>query len=75
MRQKKRPRVVHSYEEQIILWVSGESVHSDHRFPSGECCPDYSCCQEGMDIAPYSQRVKQALKNKIKLPVALLPYQ
>lgn len=28
--------------EQLERWVVGESVHNDE---SGECCPDFSCCQ------------------------------
>lgn len=28
-------------EEQLRLWVKGESVHNKER---DECCPDFSCC-------------------------------
>lgn len=29
-------------DEQLALWVNGESVHNDER---DECCPDFSCCR------------------------------
>jgi len=32
-------------DEQLKLWVAGESVHNDAR---GECCPDFSCCNKDM---------------------------
>jgi len=28
-------------DEQLNLWVDGNSVHNDTR---DECCPDFSCC-------------------------------
>lgn len=28
-----------TYQEQLDLWVAGESVHGD------QCCPDFSCCK------------------------------
>lgn len=30
-------------EEQLQLWVNGDSVHNDER---DECCPDFSCCNQ-----------------------------
>ena len=48
-------------EEQLRLWVAGQSVHRDdvfidivdehdnvlkrERVEGGECCPDFSCCE------------------------------
>lgn len=32
-------------DEQLKLWVKGISVHND---TSGECCPDFSCCQPAL---------------------------
>jgi len=34
-------------EEQLALWVAGDSRHGE------ECCPDFSCCQSelGADAA------------------------
>ena len=32
-------------DEQIALWVNGESVHNSAR---EECCPDFSCCQPSL---------------------------
>lgn len=29
-------------QEQMELWVKGESIHNDER---DECCPDFSCCK------------------------------
>ena len=29
-------------EEQLDLWVQGQSVHNAER---DECCPDFSCCR------------------------------
>lgn len=43
----KPVRVVQTIEEQIRLWVSGESTHrATGREPPDdyECCPDFSCC-------------------------------
>jgi len=37
--------VLTNCEEQIDRWVSGESLHSDHRGLGEECCPDFSCCK------------------------------
>lgn len=34
------PRVVGTSEEQLALWIAGESVHT-----ALECCPDFSCCR------------------------------
>lgn len=28
-----------TYDEQLTLWVAGESVHGD------QCVPDFSCCE------------------------------
>lgn len=32
-------------EEQIKLWVNGDSKHNLER---DECCPDFSCCEPGL---------------------------
>lgn len=29
-------------EDQVDLWVQGQSVHNPDR---DECCPDFSCCR------------------------------
>lgn len=39
-------------EDQLKLWVKGESVHNDER---GECCPDFSCCKPYL-LAPEHER-------------------
>ena len=38
--------------EQLNEWVKGNSVHNEE---SGECCPDFSCCNEKMKT-PKVQR-------------------
>lgn len=40
-----------SPEEQLELWVAGDSQHN-HTI--GECCPDFSCCKG--EIAPQDVR-------------------
>ena len=30
--------------EQLILWVRGQSIHNGTDASNGECCPDFSCC-------------------------------
>jgi hypothetical protein len=33
-------------DEQLALWVEGESFHNgDPKDPQSECCPDFSCCK------------------------------
>jgi hypothetical protein len=49
----KRPkiRVVSSYDEQLTLWVAGESVHvtiPGRKRHTTDCCPDFSCCQPAL---------------------------
>lgn len=39
-------------DEQLELWVKGESVHNDER---NECCPDFSCCKPNL-LAPEHER-------------------
>jgi hypothetical protein len=35
--------------EQMEKWVDGESIHNgDKADAMSECCPDFSCCHEGM---------------------------
>lgn len=38
-----------TYEEQVQLWVDGNSVHD------GQCCPDFSCCRPEL-LAPKEER-------------------
>lgn len=51
-------RTVSTYEEQLTLWVDGESVHkATGRKPPNdyECCPDFSCCTPEL-VRPESER-------------------
>lgn len=41
-------------DEQIKLWVEGESVHIEGE-NGGMCCPDFSCCQPEF-LAPKEER-------------------
>jgi len=52
--QESRPL---SCDEQLALWVSGESVHNSAR---DECCPDFSCCQPSLLQPP---EVRQAFAD------------
>jgi len=65
--KKSGVRMVHSYAEQIRLWVNGESVHSDHRFPQGECCPDFSCCIQEMPLSSFEYRIRVAKESGINI--------
>jgi len=40
-------------DEQLAEWVKGNSIHND---TTGECCPDFSCCQPKLGI-PIEQRL------------------
>lgn len=40
-------------DEQLELWCNGQSVHNN---TTGECCPDFSCCQPKLAI-PIEQRI------------------
>lgn len=39
-------------DEQLELWLKGESVHNQER---EECCPDFSCCKPKL-LAPLRTR-------------------
>lgn len=41
-------------DEQLRLWVEGNSVHNDDD-EGGECCPDFSCCRPEL-LAPREIR-------------------
>lgn len=41
--------------EQLHEWVKGNSVHNG-KPDSGECCPDFSCCQPEL-LAPEAVRI------------------
>lgn len=34
-------------EEQLRLWVEGESVHD---YDTPQCCPDFSCCKPELKV-------------------------
>ena len=43
-------------DEQLKLWVTGQSIHRGKRSdPRSECCPDFSCCKPEL-LAPESER-------------------
>lgn len=63
MTRKPKIRVVSSLEEQLNLWVAGESVHvtvSGRKRGTTDCCPDFSCCQPEL-LQPVE--VRQAFVN------------
>lgn len=43
-------------EEQLALWVKGDSRHN-HEDKEGGCVPDFSCCQKDL-LAPEETRVR-----------------
>ena len=38
---------------QLALWVKGVSAHNGE---TGQCCPDYSCCEPAL-LAPEEERI------------------
>jgi len=44
-------------EEQLEKWISGVSLHNDEL---DECCPDFSCCCEGISTPV---EVKKAFRD------------
>lgn len=40
--------------EQLVLWLKGESVHRDG--PGSECCPDFSCCMPALKWPEHVRR-------------------
>lgn len=42
------------YEEQLKLWVEGNSVHDKDK-EGEQCCPDFSCCRPELK-APKEER-------------------
>lgn len=52
-------------DEQLRLWVEGESIHNGPDSIEGECCPDFSCCNPEM-LLPRPEReayMKQRLRH------------
>ena len=68
-------KIVDSYEEQLKLWVEGESVHCRKKLDIEvggkvlrteeivECCPDFSCCKPKL-LAPREVREAFASGNE-----------
>lgn len=40
-------------DEQLAEWCKGNSIHNES---TGECCPDFSCCDPNLGI-PIQQRI------------------
>ena len=50
-----------TYEEHIDRWVSGESVHNKEK---DMCCPDFSCCIDGINTpVEIKERFAEAYKS------------
>lgn len=47
-------------DEQLDLWLAGQSVHNDER---DECCPDFSCCSPD-NAWPMEKREEFARKYR-----------
>ena len=43
-------------EEQLQQWVDGKSIHNGPSRGEGECCPDFSCCNPGMQWPEEKRR-------------------
>ncbi len=55
-------------DEQLQLWVDGESKHNyDRCKPEGECCPDFSCCVEKVNTPIEVRKKFQASDDKTRL--------
>lgn len=55
-------RQVNTYEEQLNLWLAGESVHVTVTRMGNEdyeCCPDFSCCYPKL-LASLEERQRYA---------------
>lgn len=67
-------KLVDTHEEQLGLWVKGESVHVKTTImgvESFECCPDFSCCHPSLK-APYEERRHFAsLSEKARTPMLM----
>ena len=58
--------LVDTHEEQLRLWVAGESTHVRTKGPEGyECCPDFSCCEPDM-LAPVEVRKAFVVASPVK---------
>jgi hypothetical protein len=56
--KRRRVTVVTSTDEQLRLWVAGESVHvtvPGRKRGTTDCCPDFSCCQPEL-LQPVEMR-------------------
>jgi len=53
-------------EEQLEKWVAGESIHNEE---TGECVPDFSCCQ---DFYKAPQDERELFKNRPELRMQML---
>lgn len=63
MKRRPKIRVVSTYDEQLKLWLAGESVHVTvlgRKRHTTDCCPDFSCCQPAL-LQPLE--VRQAFVN------------
>lgn len=50
-------RMVDSHEEQVRLWVAGESTHARSQSAEGyQCCPDFSCCRPSLRADEATRR-------------------
>ena len=53
-----------SSDEQLQLWVGGESVHNNSIPDGGVCCPDFSCCHPGLKWSkPEREKFAEAVRS------------
>lgn len=57
--------------EQLNEWVKGNSIHNTE---SGECCPDFSCCNSDVntDIETRKMFRKAYIERNEELVIAIL---
>ena len=60
-------RLVATHEEQLQLWVAGESVHVRSSGDEGyECCPDFSCCEPDMLVPVEIRKAFQVASTEAR---------
>ena len=51
--------------EQLERWVEGESIHRGSP-TEGQCCPDFSCCNDKMNTPKETREVFQRANEQIR---------
>lgn len=66
------PRMVKTSQEQLDLWVNGESTHRQLQGDDYECCPDFSCCHptllQPVEVREAFRSASLARRNLFLMP-------